>query len=276
MKNLLPLCCASALAALAGCSGSDSSGGQSNAKLRSVSVFGVAIVATDSVPEDKILHAANILAQYLDNDADGSADNPAVVAKMHERQATLMMLSDDSEFSVIEPALANPLAGQDLRTEETLPHGIPHVDGAQRFDASLEEVLHLITHNGYAQVYPQVFGEAPGSVVADAMDIARGGHFQRIPASYPDGAWYTYDDTTCDYACMIAEYTYWGLTSKLGAQRTRAAEIGHEWKLVTPQQFQSGDPALYNLLNDAQYALPTVLPDGNYRAGSFTVSRGQP
>ena len=32
------------------------------------------------------------------------------------------------------------------------------------------------------------------------MDIARGGRFLSIPMDYPDTAWYTYDDETCDYA----------------------------------------------------------------------------
>ena len=68
-----------------------------------------------------------------------------------------------------------------------------------RFDATLEEVLHLITHAGYAHVYPEVFGEKPGTQIAKAMDQARGGHFRRVPRSYPAGAWYTYDDRSCDY-----------------------------------------------------------------------------
>ena len=46
-----------------------------------------------------------------------------------------------------------------------------------RFDAIHEEVLHIITLVGYANVYPIVFGECPGTVLAACLDLARGGHF---------------------------------------------------------------------------------------------------
>jgi len=100
------------------------------------------------------------------------------------------------------------------------------------------------------------------------MDIARDGHFEDVPASYPAGAWYTYDDETCDYACMISEYIYWALTSNLGGQNFpgRYEEIGHEWKLNTPEKLRQGDPAIYELLTDPEYHFPTHLPDGNYQA----------
>ena len=34
--------------------------------------------------------------------------------------------------------------------------------------------------------------------------------------TYPDGAWYTYDDQTCEYECMAIEYIYWGVATYLG------------------------------------------------------------
>ena len=88
--------------------------------------------------------------------------------------------------------------------------------------------------------------------------------FTTIPNPYPAGAWYSYDDTTCDYSCMATEYMYWSLTSILGAQENRLNEIGHEWKLNTAALVESDDPAVFQLLTDPEYKLPTILPDGTY------------
>ena len=63
---------------------------------------------------------------------------------------------------------------------------------------------------------------------------------------------------------MITEYMYWGLSSILGAQDKRPAEVSHEWQLNTAELVRTGDPTLYNLLTDEQYKFPTHLPDGTY------------
>lgn len=230
-----------------------------------VEVFGVQIYASHKVSNDKVFHCANVMAQYLDNDEDGVPDNPLVVEEMVKRNAYMMMfhkrtMSGQNVFLLRSP---KDWAGQDLGGYETRPEG----SGPSGFDATLEEVLHLITHEGYARVYPEVFGEQKGSIIANAMDIARGGQFDDIPDSYPDNAWYTYDDKTCDYSCMVTEYTYWALTSILGAQAYsgRLEEINNEWDLNTHDLVQTTDPAVYDLLTNPDYHLPSVLPDGTYR-----------
>ena len=228
---------------------------------RKVSVFGINIYAVAAVEDEKLLHAANVMAQYLDNDEDGSPDNPAVVNKMTENNAFMVMWKNENDLNIDPPS---GWEGQDLGNDETHPAFVSSgMNGS--FDASLEEVLHLITHVGYANVYPDVFGEAIGSEIADAMDIARGGQFTSIPNPYPAGAWYTYDDSTCDYACMVAEYHYWALTSILGAQVLRLNEIQQEWRLNTRDKVEQQDIAVYGLLTDPQYAFPAKLPDGSYR-----------
>ncbi len=193
---------------------------------RSVDVFGIHILATRGVPKKKVLHAANVMAQYLDNDADGDPDNPAVVAEMIQRGAALIMFRNESEErrARLGDDVFDSLQLQNLFAFETRPEG----SSPGRFDATLEEVLHLITHVGYAGVYPDTFGE---------------------------------------YSCMVTEYVYWGLTSVLGAQSARLDEIGHEWQLNTPELVAAGDAPLFALLTDPQFAWPTVTPDGRYAPG---------
>lgn len=241
---------------------------------KSVNVFGVMIRATENVPDEKILHAANIMAGYLDNDEDGVVDNQLVVDAMVSRSAVLVMFRDQNELESLGDELFNSIpldAGQDLQANETKPGG-----AAQgQFDASLEEVLHLITHVGYGNVYPDVFGEQIGSEIADAMDLARGGQFESIPSNYPEDAWYTYDDPTCDYSCMVTEYTYWAITSILGAQafNWRLNEINQEWRLNTREKVADRDPAVFAIITDPQYNLPTVLPDGSYEGSELVLEK---
>jgi len=154
--------------------------------------------------------------------------------------------------------------GQDLGNDETNPTYISS-NKTGRFDAALEEVFHIITHAGYSKVYPNVFGEMEGSQIANAMDIARGGRFSSIPNPYPSDAWYTYDDSTCEYNCQVTEYFYWAMTSILGGQENRLGEIQQEWKLNTREKVESQDPLVYQLLTNVEYAFPTVIPDGTYR-----------
>ena len=225
-----------------------------------VDVFGVPVYATSDVPDDKVLHAAQILAQYLDNDADGTPDNPLVVEKIKANNGGVPLFSEpdvDDDILYTASDEYTEYCWVALYEDETNPRN--------QFDASLEEILHMITQCGYAEAYPEIFGEHEDSLIAEYMDNARGGFFDQVPSSYPAGAWYSYDDYTCEYECMITEYFYWTMTSILGAQEDRLDEIGHEWKLNTKEKVMETDPDIYNLLTDPQYKLPTIIPDGNYQ-----------
>ena len=252
--------------------GSDAPNGFKQVFRKQVDVFGIRVYATGDTPDKKVLHAANVLAQYLDNDADGRPDNPVVVSAIQKNKAAIVMFATEQKFESIDLEAFIPVEVldsmilQDLYGEETHPNGA----AKGIFDGALEEILHLITHAGYAYAYPEVFGETSGTAVAKAMDIARGGHFEQVPSAYPENAWYTYYDQTCDYSCQIAEYMYWALTSILGGQDFpgRAKEIRDEWRLNTPEAVRLRDAAIYNLLTEPQYRLPTQLPDGHYRGNS--------
>lgn len=232
---------------------------------RKVVVFGIDIYAVAGVSDANLLHAANVMAQYLDNDEDGKVDDQLVLNKMLENKAFMVMWASERDLNGMSPPSGR--LGQDLGNAETNPTYVS--SGLKgRFDASLEEVLHIINNAGHSYAYPDAFGQNENSDLAKAMDIARGGKFTNIPSSYPADAWYTYDDKTCDYAsCQTIEYLYWAITSMLGAQASseRLTEIQHEWKLNTKEKVESTDKAIYKLLTNPRYKMPSVLPDGTYR-----------
>ena len=203
------------------------------------------------------------MAQYLDNDEDGTVDDQLVLDKMLENRAFMVMWKNENDLNNIEPPSGRE--GQDLGNDETHPNFVSNGRTGE-FDASLEEVLHIINNAGHSATYPSAFGQNVGSDLANAMDIARGGQYMTIPNPYPDNAWYTYDDQTCDYArCQTIEYLYWAITSMLGAQENRLNEIDNEWRLNTRQKVEDTDTAIFSLLTNPTFKMPTVLPDGTYR-----------
>ena len=221
-----------------------------------VDVLGLHVYASSSTANNKVLHAARTLAQWIDNDEDGIVDEPNVHVTMVSLHASMIMWQTENEFEqsgaedIIPESVFESTVLQLLFGDETRP-GYPE---NQNFDASLEECLHLVTFGGYARTYPGVFGEFPGTQVADAMDANIA------------GGWFHYDDWTCEYDCLVTEYTYWALTSMLGAQNYswRIPEITQEWELYSDALMETHDPAMRNLLLDPQWKLATVLPDDDY------------
>ncbi|MEX0314977.1 MAG: hypothetical protein AB3N18_12435 [Allomuricauda sp.] len=229
---------------------------------RKVVVFDIPIYAVERVEDSKLLHAANVMAQYLDNDEDGNIDNTTIHNSMKTNKAFLFMWKTESDRDNFNPPSGFSV-GQDLGADETVPewHTNAHTGN---FDAALEEVWHIVTNGGHERAYPEVFSSQSGSETSKAMDIARGGNFQNPPATYPPGAWYTYDDPTCDYNCQVGEYLYWVMTSILGAQENRLSEIDNEWLLNTKAKVESTDTKAWAIFTNPAYSMPKVLPDGTY------------
>jgi hypothetical protein len=229
---------------------------------KKVVVFGIDLYAVREVEDAKLLHAANVMAQYLDNDEDGLIDNQLVLNKMLGNKAFLVMWKKKKDLNIRPPS---GRIGQDLGNDEINPSFVSN-GNTGRFDATLEEVLHLINNAGHSYAYPETFGKNQKSALSKAMDVARGGRFFKIPSIYPANAWFSYYDSTCDYeTCQTIEYLYWALTSILGAQENRLNEIGKEWKLNTADLLENTDNEIFELLTNPIYNLPTILPDGSYK-----------
>jgi len=222
------------------------------------------IYAESSISDAKVLHAAAVAAELLDNNEDGIVDDPLLKEELYSAEAMMPLFS--SEWS---PAMDDVWDYYDGCVSAALFNNEidPSQPGHWGDDASVEEILHTINHCGHVEIYPATFNLWPNSsLMSDAMDIARGGQFINIPNQYPEEAWYHYDDWTCDYECMAIEYLYWCIVSHMGIldDFQTCNGIDNEWELCTPELFESTDVSMYAILTDPQYKLPQLAPDGNY------------
>ena len=160
-----------------------------------VIAYGVSIFAKDW-PRDKFLHACNMLAQLLDNDQDGCADDTNVVKTIRASQSGMALFPKDKDSNY--DLIAETFNGQPLYVFETQLGCSGSNESRNCRDAAIEEIFHLVTQKGLSPAYKTDFAECDSklnkiSTMQKQMDIARGGHFVSVPKNYPDGSIYTYD-----------------------------------------------------------------------------------
>jgi hypothetical protein len=66
-----------------------------------VNVFGITLCVTQNswkASEAKAVHVANVIAQYMDNDEDGQADDPSLPAQMARKNSVLIYHNEESDM----------------------------------------------------------------------------------------------------------------------------------------------------------------------------------
>jgi hypothetical protein len=223
------------------------------------------IYAESTIADAKVLHAAAVAAELLDNNEDGIVDDPLIEAQLIIENALMPLFFQDGNTAM--DIFENHYNGDGVSAVLFNNEIDPTQTGHWGDDATVEEIMHTINHVGHTNVYPSAFSMGPNSsLISTAMDVARGGQFMTIPNPYPANAWYHYDDYTCDYECMMIEYMYWALVSNMGIlnDAQTASGIANEWEPYNATLLQSMDILMYDLITDVQYKLPQLAPDGNY------------
>ncbi len=70
---------------------------------KKVEVFGIPIYSASGVDDSKLLYAANLMAQYLDNNEDGIVDNQLVINAMKANNAFMVMWKSQNDLDVDAP-----------------------------------------------------------------------------------------------------------------------------------------------------------------------------
>ncbi len=260
---------------------------------RYINVFGVTIAAMPNTPVPEIIHTAKIYAKLLDNNEDFIPDDPEIYNHHQndkENRNSLIVLVDtkalDNEWIAFRPGQRFWVPAQALRPGHS---GVGHSRDGE-MDIAVEELFHKYGKS-LQSVYPADFGlpdneagETWSSTLSDAMDRARGINRKIKPVNgkwiYPKNAWYTYDDTSCEWGCQIDEYLWhiWGTNIGYYESLTRPPDrtknedrpggwcdnISGEWQLCSREKLKEVDFPAYSLLNNKGYRLPTGIPYGEY------------
>lgn len=223
------------------------------------------VYAQQNVSDEKVLHVAAVAAELLDNNEDGVVDDMILSYELQNSQALIPVFTFDGN-SCMENFEDN-YEGDGVSAVLFRNEIDPTQPGHWGDDATVEEVIHTINHVGHVSIYPDIFGLSPNSsIMSDAMDIARGGQFLEVPNNYPEDAWYHYDDWTCDYECMAIEYLYWCIVTDMDILNDpqTCAGIANEWEPCSPELFETTDVIMHGVVNNLNYLLPQLAPDGNY------------
>ena len=237
-----------------------------------INVFGVYVISHDSIPEEFMMHTANILAEYIDNDLDGIPDDINVINSLRDNNYVVPVWTEELREKHFPSQRGTPCednigyAASMYMSDAWALGGIIE-DG--NYDGNIEEVWHVVTR-GWSDAYPEEFGIGYeiNSKLNNAMDIARGGKFENVPSKYPEDAWYSYYDESCGYSCQASEYFYWAVAANIGAldpvYTNKCESSSHEWNICTKEELEIKDLSIYKLLNDGRFKFPEIIPLGEY------------
>ena len=213
-------------------------------------------------------HVAHVLAQLLDNDADGKADDERLTKFMVANNYYLVVPSSEKDFEAwTSGAVPPPGTPQMTGLFEAYPgscdtpinRGASNTDRATwvaavdntpgktscdpRRDATTEEVLHLMTAAAGA-IWPETWGPQFASTAGGAVAATNGncgwgfaGNYKNPRGSSPAcSGQYAYDDSTCDEGCIVVEGVYWASVAWMGGLMTndRASSVAQEWQMTVP------------------------------------------
>ncbi len=206
----------------------------------------ITIFGTKDVPKEKLEHAANVAAQWLDNDEDGQVDDETLRRTLEKNKATVVMSKEGFSAAGMAKVMSSfsGYALQDLYAVET--------NNPSRRDASQEEIHHIIVNAGWQKMLPEIFSD-------QKKDNSK---LYRIWKYANDNGHYSYADPTCDDACKTVEFFYLATAAYLDSQ---ADLFSDEMRLKTVEALREHIPKIFEIFESKDYVYPVhQWPNGQY------------
>jgi hypothetical protein len=182
--------------------------------------FGVLIGADKDMPDDYVITAINVVAEMIDLDKDGNADDPAVLAevsKWKERAWLAMPMDRDKWDSEQLPKLRGVL-GYDIIIPDWWMRTKPTGPDARARAVIVEEISHFLAQFGYGIVYPAQFGSNDWtSVIAKETQRAQCDWWQHPENDCP-GSPATSEGDCSGPSCDVLEFYQQVATLRAGMQ----------------------------------------------------------
>ena len=137
--------------------------------------FGIVLAADDRMPEAYVQKAAQILAELMDKDMDGIADDEALASQLSQwSTAWLAMPWDPERWENDQLPQLQRVLGYDIVIPRWWMESSSMPDpGVQERAMMVEEIVHFMTQFGWSELYPVQFGVNDwSSVIAKEMQAA--------------------------------------------------------------------------------------------------------
>ena len=225
--------------------------------------FGIVLAADDRMPEAYVQKTAQILAELMDKNMDGIADDEALASQLSQwSTAWLAMPWDPERWENVQLPRLQRALGYDIVIPRWWMENSSLPDpGVQERAMMVEEIVHFMTQFGWSELYPVQFGVNDwSSVIAKEMQAAACDWWQHPENDCP-GSPAQYPGDCSDPSCDIVEFYQQVLVLRAG---------------MTPGWFGIGFPRdsesleaklsqeLKDIMDDPQYHQPTQPLEMNY------------
>lgn len=216
-----------------------------------ISVFGLKIIADDVVPDEKLIHTANTLANVLDTDMDGSPDDSDLIEALRRFKSTVFIISNTDKIMHLMNTQNEdegfPLELKFCPFAFDFEEEAKIVPGGKLEDATCSDGSSEGRDRTLAFVLDHLVGRGFDNVVEGASKKK----LDKIYQESIDAGTFKPEHTGCPTEsdeCGKVLFTSWGLSTSLGFDSCWCEEA-HALSFCDKKELEKNEPQLFELVS---------------------------